>query len=89
MAKDTKKKRRVVVVIAIVIAAMLLIPYPMFYKDGGTVVYDAVLYGVTKQHSIAASEESGGYVSGYNIGTIVRILWFDVYNDVRFVPDEL
>ena len=89
MAKDTKKKRRVVVVIAIVIAAMLLVPYPIFYKDGGTVILDAVLYGVTMQHSIAVSEENGKYVSGYDIGTIVRILWFEVYNDVKFVPDEL
>lgn len=81
MGKNTKKKRIAVIVIAVVIAAMLLVPYPIFYKDGGTVIYDAVLYGVTKQHSIAEG-------NGYDIGTIVRILWFEVYNDVRFVPNE-
>lgn len=82
MGKDRKKRCIVIVVISLVIAAMLLVPYPIFYKDGGTVIYDAVLYGITKQHSIAEG-------SGYNIGTIVRILWFEVYDDVRFVPDEL
>ena len=26
---------------------------------------------------------------GYNTGTTVRILWFDVYDNVEFVPVEL
>lgn len=86
--KSAGKKRKVITVIAFVIAALLLVPVPLFYKDGGTVSYEAVLYGVTKQHSISDGPINEGK-RGYDVGTIVRILWFDVYDDVEFVPDEL
>lgn len=79
-----KKHKRIVVVAAVVLAVLLLVPIPRFYKDGGTVEYKALLYSVTKQHSIDYTEDG----SGYDIGTIVEIFGFRVYDDVRFVYDE-
>ncbi|MDO5558175.1 MAG: hypothetical protein Q4F95_01110 [Oscillospiraceae bacterium] len=74
-----KKKK---IIIMIIIAAALLIPVKSCYKDGGTVTYTAVLYKVTKQHSIVIEENQ----SGYDTGTKIRILCFEIYNDVKFVP---
>ena len=52
-------------------------------------LYKAVFYGVTKEHSIISDLISPTGENGYNIGTRVRILWFEVYNDVEFVPREV
>ncbi len=71
------KKEVIISVIAIILAAILLIPMPIRYKDGGTVTYSAILWGVTKHHSIM--EKDGQF--GYETGTTVRILWFEVYSD--------
>lgn len=85
----TKKHRvRLWLLLAVVIIAMLL-PMQTAYKDGGTVKYQAVLYTVTKRHSMAQAEYGGGYRNGYQIGTEVRILFWEVYNDVEFVPDNI
>ncbi|MDE5582320.1 MAG: hypothetical protein K2J08_01260 [Ruminococcus sp.] len=69
-----KKKFRIVLVIFIV---LLFIPVMECYKDGGTVKYNAVLWSITRHHSIAY-DLNGNH--GYNTGTTVRVLWFDVYN---------
>lgn len=76
-------KKKVSIVIAVVLAVILLVPIPLFYKDGGTVEYKALVYSVTLLHSIAEKN-----VPGYNIGTVVEILGFTVHNDVEFVPNE-
>lgn len=74
-------KKRTKVFIIILICAVLLVPIPFWYKDGGTVEYKAILYTVTKQHSLSS------HGRGYDIGTRVRILFLEVYDDVRFYPD--
>lgn len=80
--KITAKKIILIVVIC-VICAVLLVPIPARYKDGGTFELNAVLWSVRKEHSLA----EGG---GYNIGTVVRVIFWEVYDDVGFVPrDEL
>ena len=73
-------KKRVLVGICILLAIVLLIPIPMRLKDGGTVVYNAILYRVEDVHRIdpeATSEDD------YLEGTIVKILGIEVYNDVE------
>ena len=77
------KKWRIRIVVALV-AAVLLIPRPVGIDDGGTVIYTAVLYQVTMQHSMAYEGETFGYLTG----TRVRVLFFEVYSDVKFVPSE-
>lgn len=81
-------KKKIIIIITFIIIAVLLFPIKSQLKDGGTVKYDAVLYGITKEHSMISEHISPTGESGYDIGTKVRILWFEVYSDVKFVPLE-
>ena len=81
-----KKKIGIIAVLAVLI--IMLIPITSHIRDGGTVKYNAILYGITKHHAIYSELGSPNGKAGYNIGTTVRILWFDVYDNVKFVPLE-
>ena len=70
-------KKKTIIGIAILLAVVLLIPIPMRLKDGGTVVYRAVLYQVEKVHRLAFES-----VDGYVEGTVVEIFGVEIYNDV-------
>lgn len=73
-------KKKVIIGICILLAIVLLIPVPMHLKDGGTVVYNAVLYQFEKVHRISTeSTEKVDYLEG----TIVKIFGIEVYNDVK------
>lgn len=78
------KAKKIILTVSLILFLLMLIPFPTYYKDGGTVTYNAVLYQVTKKHSIT---DRGGR-RGYDIGTRVRVLFFEVYNDVEFVPES-
>ncbi len=84
------KKKILKVICWILVALVLLVPIPVHYKDGGTVSYNAILYSVTKVHSITSSRYSddGELEVGYAIGTRVRVLIFPVYDDVKEVYPE-
>ncbi|MCR5539983.1 MAG: hypothetical protein K6F71_03990 [Ruminococcus sp.] len=75
-----KKKHKIFIIL--LICAVLFIPVPSWHKDGGTVEYKAVTYSVRKVHSI-----SNQHGTGYNVGTQVKILFWTVYDDVKFEPD--
>lgn len=82
------KKKILKMVCWILVALVLLVPIPLHYKDGGTVKYSALLYSVTNVHSIVTQYVADGeYKNGYEVGTIVRVIGFEVYNDVREVLD--
>lgn len=74
------KKHVVISLIVIMLSVILLFPMTYSLDDGGTVEYDAILYSVRKEHSINGS--------GYNVGIIVRVLFWEVYNDVEYIPGE-
>jgi len=77
-------KKKLKIIVPLIIAIVLLVPIKSYAKDGGTVKYDAILWSVTKHHSIA--HDSAGN-DGYNTGTTIRILCFEVYSDYpKFVP---
>lgn len=80
----TKKKIGIIAVLAVLI--IMLIPVKSQYDDNGTVKYNAILYGITKHHEIYSERSSPNGKAGGNIGTTVRILWFDVYDNVEFRP---
>ncbi|MCX4255713.1 MAG: hypothetical protein OSJ54_02160 [Oscillospiraceae bacterium] len=82
MKTQKAKKSKVIRIFIAIAAVLLLVPFPVGYKDGGTVKYRAVLYCVTKQHSIAFGPLE--QEDGYDIGTAVEILGFEVYNDVEY-----
>lgn len=82
------KKKIITIICLVLIALVLLVPIPVHYKDGGTVKYSALLYSVTNVHSIVTQYVADGeYKNGYKVGTIVRVLGFEVYNEVREVLD--
>ncbi|MDE7361537.1 MAG: hypothetical protein K2N38_06335 [Oscillospiraceae bacterium] len=79
-----KISAKVKIILCVIICAVLLIPIPAWYKDGGTFELNAVLWSVRKEHSISWEDR----IDGYNIGTIVRVLLWKVYDDVKFVPES-
>jgi hypothetical protein len=70
-------KRKIIVGIIIVLLFVLLIPFPLRYKDGGTVEYHAVLYSVTNFHSM----KTGG---GFYTGIQVKVLGISVCDNTTF-----
>lgn len=107
------KKKSIIILVVAVLLIVLLFPLKLSYKDGGTIEYRAVLYGVTHVHrmtekdpkqagelyrklsnerdtlseeEIREMEEKIADNEGYEIGTVVRILFFHVYDDTHFVP---
>lgn len=83
------KKKILKIICWILVALVLLVPIPVHYKDGGTVSYNAILYSVTKVHSLTARNGADGELeAGYEVGTRVRVLIFPVYDDVQKVFEE-
>lgn len=73
-------KKKLIVSICILLTGILLIPLPMRLKDGGTVVYRAVLYTVADVHRINPDPVSD---RPYLEGTVIRILGMEVFNNVQ------
>ena len=81
-------KNRIIIAVCIFIAIILLIPIPIKLRDGGTVVYEAILYSVQDVHRINPDIESEQeYMESeqrYTEGTIIEILGFEVFDNVRW-----
>ena len=73
-------KKILIITISILLAAALLIPVPMHMEDGGTVVYQAILYSVSDVHSLNLDEETD---APYQEGIIIEILGIEVYHNVH------
>ena len=71
------KKKQILTISIIVVLLVLLVPIPMHLKDGGSVKYSALLYSVTDVHRM------NPVTDGYEDGTIIKILGFEVYNNVQ------
>ncbi len=78
------KRKKVCIASTVLLALVLLFPLKFEYKDGGTKEYAALLYSITYKHSLDIKDS----VHGYSIGTIVRVLFFEIYNDVTFFSYE-
>lgn len=75
-------KKKVIIAIVIVALIILLFPIRMQLRDGGTVEYKALLYKVSKVHSLTSIEEMENGKQ-YNEGIIIKILGFEIYNNVK------
>ncbi len=73
-------KKKVMIGICVLLAIVLLIPIPMYLKDGGTVVYSAILYQVEDVHRLGTGDTDG---EEYLEGVIVKIFGMEVYNSVE------
>ena len=81
----SKKKRKWPWIVGSILLVICLIPVPMRLKDGGTVVYRAILYSVTSNHSMIYKEvpEEDAMYLGFKTGPEIKILGFTVYENVR------
>ena len=70
-------KKKLLIGIVIFLLLVLLIPFPLRYKDGGTVEYRAILYSITNYH---AMDTDGGYDTGIQI----TILGTQIYDNTTF-----
>jgi len=73
-------KKKIIIIACILLALVLLIPLPMHLMDGGTVVYQAVLYRVEDVHRLNPDMDSD---QEYLEGIIVSILGIEVLNTVQ------
>lgn len=75
-------KKKIIITVVIIVLLILLVPIPLNLKDGGTVEYKALLYKISKVHSLTSSEEMENGKQ-YKEGTIIEILGFEIYNNVK------
>lgn len=75
-------KKKVKIIILLLVLLIFLIPHPIYLKDGGTVEYKALLYKVSKVHSLTSVEEMENGKK-YNEGITIEILGIEVYNNVK------
>lgn len=81
-------KKKIMLGSIIVILTILLIPIPLQLKDGGTVQYKAVLYTISKVHSIALIEGTGDEPEQTILeGISVEILGLEVFSNVKPTSD--
>ena len=59
-------KKKGVIIIVIIIVVLLLIPFPLQARDGGTRIYNAILYKVVVWHRIDETQP-GGYKTGIEV----------------------
>lgn len=69
-----KKKH---IIITVIVALILMFPIPLYYKDGGTVKYQAILYSITDYHVLREQD-------GYDTGIVIKILGTTVYDNTTF-----
>ena len=70
--------KKVLIIILILVALILLFPIREQAKDGGSVLYNAILYDVYDVHSLYGGPDTGML---YVEGVIVEILGYQVYNN--------
>ncbi len=71
-------KKKVIIVIIILTLLILLVPIPMHLRDGGTVIYKALTYKISKVHRLTGNTEKM-----YEDGTIIEILGLKLYDNVN------
>ena len=74
-------KKKIIIGICILLVIVCLIPVRMYLDDGGTVVYKAVLYEVQDVHRLIGADDT--IENEYLVGTIVKILGIEIYNDTE------
>lgn len=72
--------KKVIVGLCVLLIVVLLVPIPVRLKDGGTVLYNAILFKIEDVHRLSASLESE---QAYQEGIIIRILGVKVFDNVK------
>ena len=68
-----------------ILLLVLLFPIRLPLKDGGTVVYQSLLYKVSKVHRLIPTEEMEreGKVKEYDDGIVVEVFGFEIFDNVK------
>lgn len=77
-------KKKVIIISVVIILVVLLFPIRNQLKDGGS-QYKSLTYEITKVHSLMPEEEAEKTrkVKPYNDGYVIKILGFEIYNNVE------
>ncbi len=74
-----KKKRYIVIIIIVII--LLLFPRKYYIKDGGSCMYESILYSVTVWNGIM--------IDGRSTGVTINLFdKYEIYNSFSVVPDN-
>lgn len=86
----TKKKSKTFIVIAVVaVLLILLVPVRFVLKDGGSKVYRAVTYEVTRYNRICEALGEDGLPTSIRLrGWRIKILGFTLYDDDELLREE-
>ena len=78
-------KKKVLLAVVIVVSIILLFPTRNQLKDGGTVEYQSLVYKISKVKRLIPEEqaEKEGKVKNYDRGIIIKILGFEIFNNVK------
>lgn len=78
-------RKKVIIVLGALLLLILLFPTRHQLKDGGSVQYKAMTYEITKVHSLILENEMNKEekIKPYNHGYIIKILGFEIYNNVE------
>lgn len=78
------KKKNIYLIIVLILLIIMLIPIPTRLKDGGSTEYNAILYSVTRYHSV--NPES---TKGFDDGWKIKIFGLTIYDKRNtYVSDE-
>lgn len=61
------KKKHLITILCMILACIFLIPIPMRLKDGGTVIYQAVLYSIEDIHRLNLEDSQSAYTDALRI----------------------
>lgn len=78
-------KRKWIVLVVVALLVVLLFPVRRQLKDGGTVEYKALVYKISKVHSLISEEETKkeGKVKPYDEGIVIDLLGFEIYRHIE------
>lgn len=74
------KKKALITVLIILLIAILFTPSKQYADDGGSVLFSALTYTVTKHHAILDEHE-------YMVGYTVDVLGTEVFNNTHAVKE--
>lgn len=75
-------KKIIISVIGVGLLFRLFFPMRYELKDGGTIVYESLIYSIYKVHSLANPEDmENGKM--YNEGLVIEILGQEIHNTVQ------
>ena len=68
-------KKRALKIVAVIMVLIFVFPIMICYKDGGSIRYQAILYSITKYHSLNAA-------NSFDTGIEIKLLGITIYENI-------